>query len=207
MIMAATGSTATGAPINLQETSYDDVYGRMGLFKLGASYRVTPRTEGVFNIVISRSGSEVVNIGTAGTGAQQVPLSVNFEPYNYWGFEGGQRWFFSRVRVTPYVGYLVGINHNGEIKGTFVNVPPNLTPDLAAQDGAFFNGRWRLSFGPTAGVLVGLGPLEAFVETEIRYMGGLSDVNWLVDEGLKDINSGSSRWSLPILFGARFRFP
>jgi len=207
MITAATGTTRLGVPINLHETTYDDVYGRMGLFKVGASYRTSPRTEGVFNIVISRSGSQPVNVGTAGTGATAVPLTVNFDPYNYWGFEGGQRWFFARVRFTPYVGYLVGVNHNGEIKGTFVNVPPNLTPDLAAADNVFFNGRWRVSFGPTGGVLVGIGPLEAFAELQIRYMGGLSDVNWLVDEGLKDINQGSSRWSLPILFGARFRFP
>jgi hypothetical protein len=37
-------------------------------------------------------------------------------------------------------------------------------------------------------------------------MGGLSDVDWLVEEGLRDVNSESSRWSLPILFGARIRF-
>jgi hypothetical protein len=44
-------------------------------------------------------------------------------------------------------------------------------------------------------------------ETQVRFMGGLSDVDWLVEEGLRrDINSESSRWSLPILVGARIRF-
>ena len=38
-----------------------------------------------------------------------------------------------------------------------------------------------------------------------RHLGGLSDVDWLVDEGLRDINSESSRWSLPIPIGARIR--
>jgi hypothetical protein len=131
---------------------------------------------------------------------------VNFDDYNYWGFEGGQRFYFTRVRYTPYAGYLVGLNHNGDIKGTFVNVPANLTPDLAAQDGIFFNAGWAFSFGPTAGVLVGFGPVEVMVETQLRFMGGLSDVNWLVDDGLKDINTESSRWSIPILVGARLRF-
>jgi len=36
-------------------------------------------------------------------------------------------------------------------------------------------------------------------------MGGLSDVDWLV-EGLRDVNSESSRWSIPFLIGARIRF-
>ena len=44
MIQAATGQTTTGVPINLNETTYDDVYGRMGLFKIGAGYRMSPRT-------------------------------------------------------------------------------------------------------------------------------------------------------------------
>ena len=36
-------------------------------------------------------------------------------------------------------------------------------------------------------------------EFQLRFMGGLSDVDWLVEEGLKDINSDSSRWSFPFV--------
>ena len=135
-----------------------------------------------------------------------MPLYVNFTPYQYWGFEGGQRWFFARTRFTPFVGYLVGINRHQDIRGTFVNVPANVTPGLASQDGKFFEKSWALSFGPTGGVLIGVGPFEVMAETQIRFMGGLSDVDWLVEEGLRDVNSESSRWSFPILVGARIRF-
>jgi hypothetical protein len=55
-------------------------------------------------------------------------------------------------------------------------------------------------------VLIGVGPFEVMAETQFRFMGGLSDVDWLVEEGLRDINSESSRWSIPILLGARIRF-
>lgn len=204
MIESATGQTTTGLPINMNETSYDDVYGRMGWFKVGVGYRLSPRSEAVFNLAISRSSSETVNVGTVGP--DNVPLNVNFDDYNYWGFEGGQRFFFTRVRLTPYVGYLVGINRHGDIRGTFVDVPLDATPGLAAQDGKFFEQSWAFSLGPTGGLLIGLGPIEVMAETQLRYMGGLSDVDWLVEEGLRDINSESSRWSLPIQFGARFRF-
>jgi hypothetical protein len=204
VIKQADGQTPAGVPIHLNETSYDDIYGRMGLFKIGVGYRISPRNEAIFNVQWSRSSSEITDIGTAGTVG--VRLLVNFDDYNYWGFEGGQRFYFSRAGYTPYAGYLVGLNHNGNIRGTFVNVPLNATPDLAAQDGIFFNAGWAFSFGPTAGVLVPLGPVEVFAETQLRFMSGLSDVNWLVDDGLKDINTESSRWSIPILFGARLRF-
>jgi hypothetical protein len=43
-------------------------------------------------------------------------------------------------------------------------------------------------------------------ELQIQYIGKLSDVDWLVEEGLRDINDDSSRWSFPILFGVRGRF-
>ena len=135
----------------------------------------------------------------------RFPLNVNFTEYKYWGLEAGQRWYFARTRFTPVVGYLVGFNRLQDIRGRFVNVPLSVTPGLAAQDGKFFEKSWALSLGPTAGVLIGVGLFEVTIETQLRYMGGLSDVDWLVEEGLRDVNSDSSRWSLPLLFGARIR--
>ena len=122
MIQAATGQTTTGVPINLNETTYDDVYGRMGIFKVGAGYRTSPRTRSGVQLRLSRRARRRrCSVGTAG--AANVPLYVNFDDYSYWGFEGGQRFFFTRVRFTPFVGYLVGLNRYGDIRGTFVDVP------------------------------------------------------------------------------------
>jgi hypothetical protein len=204
MIEQASGQTVRGVPINLNETSYDDTYGRLSLFKIGLGYRTTLNSEVVFNFVLSRSGAETVNIGTVG--AAGVPLTVNFSDMDYWGFEGGQRMFFTGARIRPFVGYLVGANRYGDTTGTFVDVPLELTPGLAAQDGTFFEKSWAFSVGPTGGLVIGFGPVEVLTELQFRFMGGLSDVDWLVEEGLRDINSESSRWSLPLTFGARFRF-
>jgi hypothetical protein len=204
VITASSGQTTTGAPIQLNDVSYDDLYGRMGFFKIGAAYRTTPRTEAVVNFVLSRSSSDTFNIGTIGTAG--TPINVKFGDYDYWGLEGGQRWFFTRVRFTPYVGYLAGFQRYDDITANFVDAPPGSMPGLAAQDGKFFEKSWSLSLGPTAGMLVGLGPFELMLETQIRYMNGLSDVDWLVEEGLRDINSESSRWSFPVQLGARIRF-
>src|SRR4030095_16408851 len=171
------------------------VYGVSVMFKIGAGYRTSPRSEAVFNFVWSSSDSEDegIQIGTVGTTPVTIPLTVNFTSYKYWGLEGGQRWFFARTRFTPYVGYLLGLNRHQDIRGTFVNVPPDLTPGLAAQDGKFFEKSWALSLGPTAGVLVGVGPIEVMAETQLRFMGGLSDVDWLGRERPRHITKRSSR--------------
>jgi hypothetical protein len=156
----------------------------------------------VFNVVISRSGSETVDIGTV----DGNPLLVNFDDLNYWGLEGGQRFYFMRTRFTPYLGYLVGINRYDDITGVFVEEPLIAAPRLAATDARVFEGSWAWSLGPTGGVLVGLGPFEVMGEVQLRYMGGLSDTDWLIEDGLRDINRDSSRWSFPITIGARIRF-
>jgi len=205
MIKGATGTTTTGIPVAFNETTYDDVYGRIGTFKLAGAYRTTPRTEAYGNFVYAKSdATQHVPVGHAGPA--NTTLFANFDSYDYWGIEGGQRFFFTRVRLTPFVGYNLGINRYGDIHGHFVDVPLSVTPGLAAQDGKFFESSWAFSVAPTTGLLIGAGPFELMVEAELRYMGGLSDVDWLVEEGLKDINTESARWSFPILFGARIRF-
>ena len=213
MIKEATGQLPGGAPINLGETTFDEVYGRMGMFKIGVGYRTSPRTEGVFNFVWSSSSAEeatAVQIGTVGA-AGQIPLNVQFTDYKYWGIEGGQRWFFARTRFTPFLGYLVGINRHQDIRGTFVGVPAASTPGLAEQDGKFFEKSWALSLGPTGGMLIGIGPVEFMAEIQWRFLGGLSDVDWLVEEGLRDSTArargGRSRFCSACASGSERRAP
>ena len=203
MIKSGSGSLQ-GVPINLNETAYDDVYGRMGLFKVGVGYRTSPRSKVVVDFVISRSSSEAVGVGTIGD--ENAPVTAVFDDYNYWGFEAGQRFYFTRVRFTPFVGYFVGINRFDAINADFVAPAAGLQPGVAIDNGQFFDTAWAFSFGPRGGVLIGLGPIEVMGEVALRYMGGLSDVDPLSDAGLRDINDESSRWSFPVMIGARIRF-
>lgn len=207
MIEAATGRTTGGVPINLEETTYDEVYGRMAMLKVGIGYRQSARLEATANFVYSGSEAafEAVQVGTAGT-SPAVPLNVHFTSYRYWGFEGGQRLFFPHGMVTPFAGWLVGLNRNQDIRGTFEGVPSSALPGLAAQDGKFFERSWAFSVGPTGGILIGRGSIQVVAETQLRFLGGLSDVDWLVEEGLRDVNSKSSRWSVPFLAGVRVKF-
>jgi hypothetical protein len=139
-------------------------------------------------------------------GAANAPVGAVFDDCNYWGFEAGQRFYFARVRFTPYLGYFVGINRFDAINADFAAPPVGSQPGVAIADGQFFDSSWALSFGPRGGVLIGLGPIEVMGEVALRYMGGLSDVDPLSEAGLSDINDESSRWSFPIMVGARIRF-
>ncbi len=100
---------------------------------------------------------------------------------------------------------MVGINRFRDIRGIFVNLP-RAVPGLRRAGRQVLREVLGVQLRPAAGVLVGVGPFELMAEVALRFMGGLSDVDWLVEEGLRDINSESSRWSVPFLFGARFRF-
>jgi hypothetical protein len=193
-----------GTPINFEDTSFDSVYGKMGLLKIGFGYRMSPRSEANFNFVWSNSTSEVVQIGTAGDPAE--PLSVKFGDYDYWGVEGGQRFFFSRVRFTPFVGYTVGVNRFSSLSADFSTPATVPQPLIAVNNSEFFQASWAFSFSLTGGFLVGLGPVELMAESGLRYMGGLADVPPLAETGFASINDDSSRWSIPFLVGVRLRF-
>ncbi len=131
---------------------------------------------------------------------------MKFGDYNYWGLEGGQRFFFSRVRFTPFVGYTLGINRFSSISADFSAPATGPQPLIAVNNSEFFEASWAFSFSGTAGFLIGLGPIELMAESGFRYMGGLADVPPLQEIGLGHINDDSSRWSIPFLIGARLRF-
>jgi hypothetical protein len=199
-------ATYLGVPITFNDTTFDSVYGKMGLLKIGFGYRTSPRTEANFNFVWSNSTSEVIQIGTYGDQAAPAPLSVKFGDYDYWGVEGGQRFFFSRVRFTPFAGYTVGINRFSSLSADFSTPATGPQPLIAVNNSEFFKASWALSFSFTGGFLVGLGPVELMAESGVRYMGGLADVPPLAETGLATINDDSSRWSIPFLIGVRLRF-
>jgi hypothetical protein len=204
VFQGSSGVFNDGTPITFDETTYDEIYGRMSLLKIGVGYRISPRTEATFNFVYSKSGSEPFQVGTVGV--ENSPLTADLEDYSYWGLEGGQRFYFTRVRFTPFVGYNLGINRFTHIDGNFFAPAIGSQPAVEVVDARVFDSSWAFSFGPTGGVLIGLGPIELQGEVGFRYMGGLSDVDFLVNADLRDINAESSRWSFPILFGIRVRF-
>jgi hypothetical protein len=206
--MAQTGSgTYQGTPVTFNNTEYDAVYGTIPLLKIGYGYRMSPRDELNVNFVYSDSGSQDVQIGTIGPAA--APLTAHFGDLQYWGFEAGQRFFFARVRFTPFVGYTVSLNRYSDISATFSSPPVATQPiyNISAGDATqFFGSSWAVGVGGTGGFLIGVGPIEFMFESGLRYTGGLANLAPLAETTLGPINDNSSRWSVPALFGVRLRF-
>ena len=91
LIKESSGQTADGLPLNLRR---DDLRRRVrphGPLQGGHRYRTTPRTEGVFNFVLSRSSADPVNVGTVGqSDGGHAGSVVQFDDLDYWGIEGGR---------------------------------------------------------------------------------------------------------------------
>lgn len=202
----SSGLLSNGTPISFSETTFDDFYGRIGTFKFGIGYRTSPRAEAIFNIVVAKSDSEPVQIGSIG--AANAPLSAHVDDYYYWGVEGGQRFYFARVRFTPFLGYTVGLNKFQQIEGNFTSPALGAQPALTVLDGPLFDDSWTLTLGPTTGLLVGLGPVEFQAELGLKYQSGLNEQDILVGatNDLPEVNTETTRWSIPFLIGARLRF-
>ena len=205
VIQAANGQTTGGAPISLDETTYDEVFGRIGMFKIGVGYRTTPRTEGVVNFVWSSSEASetATRIGTVGA----IPLDVNFTEYQVPGASKAASGGSSRARGSRPSWATSSASTGTRISGPRSSASrPRPRPGWPRRTARCSRSRGRSAWGQPVACSIGIGPFEVMAETQLRFMGGLSDVDWLVEEGLRDINSESSRWSLPLLFGARIRF-
>ena len=72
--------------------------------------------------------------------------------------------------------------------------------DFYDQTGAF-------TFNVAGGVLYNFTErFAADARLGLRYVSGLSAIDGLVGTGLENINDDSSRWTLPLTVGVRFRF-
>jgi hypothetical protein len=174
MIGAATGRTTGGAPINLDETTYDEVYGRMAMFKVGGRLRVTPRTEAVLNFVYSRSAAEdeATQIGTAGTNPQ-VPLNVKFTECPVPGALRADNGGSSRACDSPRLsaGSPASTATRTSAARSSACRPASHRASLR-RTASSSERSWAFSLGPTGGVLIGVGPFEVMAETQLRFLGG-----------------------------------
>jgi hypothetical protein len=69
------------------------------------------------------------------------------------------------------------------------------------------DGNGAVTFGGNGGVQYRLNDRVSLdARLGLRYMSGLSDAGGPLVTGLDDVNDGSSRWTLPLTVGAKFRF-
>jgi hypothetical protein len=200
-VVSAGIGVLAGLPAVVQDQSYGDVYGTGVQWRFGAGYLLDERQEVRGQLTIQNVSADALRIGSLGTS----DLFATFDDYTSVAIDGGYRYYFptQNVRLRPYGGAMLGIAVISEIDGNFAAPAAGLT--LNATD--FYDGTAAFSFGFEGGVLYevtdrvvvngGLG---------FRYVSGLSDVDGLQGTGLENINDDSGRWTLPFMFGVRFKF-
>jgi hypothetical protein len=199
-----TGAIGTfqGAPVVLDKQKWDDVYGTGLLLNIAAGYTLNERSELRAGFTYQSAGSDdTLTVGTFRGG----PLAARFGDYGAWGLDGGYRYYFAeRVeKWRPYAGAALGFGKVNSIDADLAQTGVGVRLD----DVEFYEGNAALTLGLNGGVLYRLTDrLSLDGRIGLRYISGLSDVNEQLFTGLDEVNSGTSRWSLPITVGVRVGF-
>jgi hypothetical protein len=191
----------SGFPVVIRNSTYGDVYGTGVQWRFGAGYMLDEQQEVRGAITIQNVSADVVEVGTLSA----APLFATFSDYQSVSLDGGYRYHFatSYKQVHPYAGATLGIAVIDRINGAFA--APNIGFTAASTD--FYDGTAAFTFGIEGGVLFPLNDrVDLNANLGFRHVSGLSKVDAFRGTGLEDINNDSGRWTLPIMFGARFKF-
>jgi hypothetical protein len=193
--------TVNGLPTVVEQRSYDEIYGTGIQWRFGAGYMIDDHQEVIGRFTIQSVSSDAVRLGSIGTS----DLVGVFDDYNSFALEGGYRYHFDTnvERLRPYGSALLGVAVIDEIDVVLAAPALNLTLD--ATD--FYDGTAAFSIAFEGGVLYGItDQVDVNASLGLRYVSGLSEIDGLQGTGLEDINDDSGRWTLPLMFGVRFRF-
>jgi hypothetical protein len=130
-------------------------------------------------------------------------LYGQYDPYKSLALDAGFRRYFDPAKgIRTYAEGILGI---GFISAIDVALSaPGANINALATDVYDRTAAW--SFGGNIGLLWQTSPkVGVYGQIGLRWMSGLAQIDDL-GGGLQTINDGSSRWTLPIVFGVRTRF-
>ncbi len=193
--------TINDVPVVFQSAPFDDVFGNGVLWTVGVGYMVDDINEVRGQFSYQRVGADVFNLGTAGTSQ----LVATFDDYKVSSLEAGYRHYFApgTERLRPYVSGIIAVAVIPEIDG--VLAAPEAGLARYATD--FYDGTAAFAIGVGGGVLYALNDrLDLNGQLAFRHTTGLSAVDGFQGTGLENTNDKSSRWTMPLTFGLRFKF-
>jgi len=181
----AAAGIANGTSVAIAEQSWTDTHSTNSpLFIGGVEVPVGQKASAVGYVEYGRAGADTTTIGTA----NGSDLRAEFDPYKYWGLEGGVR---AGGRTGPYGVATIGFRHVSDIA-----VTTNLQALVKAP---FYQASNVLTYGFGGGFMFGAVGLEVAV----KYAGALT-ANENAPRVFQDAASDGARWSLPISLVLRF---
>lgn len=185
-----------GEPATIDEKSWGDTHADGFRAEGGIGWGLSDRLEAIANVNFGRADADDLEIGTVAG----LVTTATFDDYEYWGVEGGVRYYFGEGGFRPYVAVLGGFRAVSEIGAQFG--VPQLNVVIPSR---FYNDTTVATFGTDFGVFFGGGRPKFGIEAGFRYAGGLEDDDsGLEGTGLEGINDDGSRWTFPIGFVLRF---
>lgn len=185
-----------GEPATIDEKSWGDTHSDGFRVEGGIGWGLSDRLEAIANVNFGSAGADDLEIGSVAG----LVTTATFDDYEYWGVEGGARYFFGEGGFRPYVAVVGGFRVVSEIGAVFS--VPQLSVTIPSR---FYNESTVATFGTDVGILFGGGRPKFGIEAGFRYAGGLKDDDsGLEGTGLEGINDDGSRWTFPIGFVLRF---
>jgi len=181
----AAAGVANGSNLVLSEQSWTDTHSTNSpLFIGGVEVPMGEKASAVGYFEYGRAGANTLTIGTA----NGSDLRAEFDPYKFWGLEGGVR---AGGRTGAYGVATIGFRHVSDIQ-----VTTNLQ---ALVKSPFYQASDVLTYGFGGGYMFG----TFGIEVAAKYAGSLTaDEN--ANRTFQEAASDGARWSLPISLVLRF---
>ena len=185
----------------ITRNSYEDVYGTGLQIRFGGGYMIRENTEIRVTFTFQSLDADfVVPMGDIGVSN----LYAQYTDYQTFGMDVGLRRYY---RVTPrlhvYGDGTIGLGFIDKTDVTLVAPGANLSNKV----NDFYDQTAAFALGANAGVMFQTGPrFDVFAQLGLRWMSGMAEIDQFEATGLNDINNKSSRWTLPLLIGVRYRF-
>jgi hypothetical protein len=189
-----------GQTVVVTPNSYSDVYGTGFHLRFGGGYLIDEISEVRAVFTYQSLSADLTEMGDFGVSS----LYGQYDKYKSFGLDVGfRRYFDVKPNVRPYVEGTIGLGFITEIDVVLSAPSANFTG--RATD--FYDRTAAFSLAGNAGVLWQVSNhIGAYGQFGLRWMSGLSQIDDLAGTGLETINDDSSRWTLPIMVGARVRF-
>jgi len=193
--------TLRGQTVVILKNSYEDVYGTGLHLRFGGGYMFRPDTEFRATFTFQSLDADfIVPMGDIGVSK----LYGQYTDYQTFGLDvGGRRYGHITEKIRGYGEATLGIGFVDKTDVTLV--APSI--NLSGQANDFYDQTAAFAFGFGGGLMFQTGERwDVFTQLGFRWMSGMADVDDLEATGLESINDKSSRWTMRLIAGVRFRF-
>ena len=193
--------TLRGQTVVILKNSYEDVYGTGLHLRFGGGYKLDALNEVRVTFTYQSLDADLTQLGDIGTSK----LYAQYDAYKSLTLDVGIRRYVPNTvqNVRLYAEGLIGLGFISELDVELVAPGSNIIFD--ASD--FYDATTAFTMSANMGILFNVHKqIDLNAQIGLRYLTGLSDVDAFTGTGLEDLNSHTSRWTIPFIVGISVRF-